>query len=300
MDINYDELFGIESAAPEAEETPAEPAEETQEQPAQEQPVEEQAGQPEEQGGGNPPVPQEMSKEERARQAEGRRIREREARAREEGRAEGRAAERAHVSEIVKRMGWTNPSTQKPITNYDEWEAYDRELTKSRFDAGNPTESDVRMVVQEEIAKAAAPRRAEPQAEPTGDPRISPMADPRIQAELAQLSAMDPDVKDLQSILTGPYGDKFRGYVAKGLSFVESYKLAAEEKLSQRRTGQAAEAARIKAASKDHLSATGARGQGALSVPADEMALFRELMPDASAEEIQRYYNADRKRYGPK
>lgn len=288
MDINYDELFGIESAAPEAEETPAEPAEETQEQPAQEQLVEEPAGQPEEQGEGNPPVPQEMSKEERARQAEGRRIREREARAREEG----RAAERAHFSEIVKRMGWTNPSTQKPITTVDEFEAYDRELTKSRFDAGNPTESDVRVVVQEEIAKAAAPRRAEPQA--------SPMADPRIQAELAQLSAMDPDVKDLQSILTGPYGDKFRGYVAKGLSFVESYKLAAEEKLSQRRTGQAAEAARIKAASKDHLSATGARGQGALSVPADEMALFRELLPDAKPEEIQAYYNQDRKRYGPK
>lgn len=296
MDINYDELFGIESAAPEAEETPAEPAEETQEQPAQEQPVEEPAGQPEEQGEGNPPVPQEMSKEERARQAEGRRIREREARAREEG----RAAERAHFSEIVKRMGWTNPSTQKPITTVDEFEAYDRELTKSRFDAGNPTESDVRMVVQEEIAKSAAPRRAEPQAEPTGDPRISPMEDQLIQAELAQLSAMDPDVKDLQSILTGPYGDKFRGYVAKGLSFVESYKLAAEEKLSQRRTGQAAEAARIKAASKDHLSATGARGQGALSVPADEMALFRELLPDAKPEEIQAYYNQDRKRYGPK
>lgn len=296
MDINYDELFGIESAATEAEETPAEPAEETQEQPAQEQHVEEPAGQPEEQGEGSPPVPQEMSKEERARQAEGRRIREREARAREEG----RAAERAHFSEIVKRMGWTNPSTQKPITTVDEFEAYDRELTKSRFDAGNPTESDVRMVVQDEIAKSAAPRRAEPQAEPTGAPRISPMEDQLIQAELAQLSAMDPDVKDLQSILTGPYGDKFRGYVAKGLSFVESYKLAAEEKLSQRRTGQAAEAARIKAASKDHLSATGARGQGALSVPADEMALFRELLPDAKPEEIQAYYNQDRKRYGPK
>lgn len=287
MDINYDELFGIEPASA-AEEAPAEPAEESQEQPAQEQPVEGEEEQPAEQGEVTPPVPKEMSKEERARQAEGRRIREREARAREEG----RAAERAHFSEIVKRMGWTNPKTQQPITNADEFEAYDKELTASRFAAGNPTESDVRMVVQDEITKATAPKQAEPQ--------ISPMEDPRIQAELAQLSALDPDVKDLKSILTGPYGDKFRGYVAKGLSFVESYKLAAEDKLSQRRSGQAAEAARIKAASKEHLSATGTRGQGAISVPPDEMALFREFLPNATPEEIQAYYNQDRKRYGPK
>lgn len=61
---------------------------------------------------------------------------------------------------------------------------------------------------------------------------------------------------------------------------------------------RAGNAERAKAAGKDHLGATNTRGQGSLSVPADEMALFRELNPGATDDEIRRFYNADRKRFG--
>ena len=56
----------------------------------------------------------------------------------------------------------------------------------------------------------------------------------------------------------------------------------------------------VKAASKGHLTSTKQQGDGALSVPGDEMALFREFLPGASDAEIQKYYNADRKKFGPK
>ena len=105
---------------------------------------------------------------------------------------------------------------------------------------------------------------------------------------------------DLGCILRSESGERFRRYVRRGLSFVEAYTLAARDRLNDIREGRAREAARVKAASKDHLNATSSTGLGALPVPGDEMALFRELMPDAAEAEIRRYYNADRKRFGRK
>ena len=48
---------------------------------------------------------------------------------------------------------------------------------------------------------------------------------------------------------------------------------------------------------KDHLRSTGnAQGSGALSVPAEEMAMFRLFNPNATEAEIQKFYNKHHKR----
>lgn len=131
-------------------------------------------------------------------------------------------------------------------------------------------------------------------------PGRTPTQDPRVTAELEEIRRMDPDMEDLGCILRSESGERFRRYVRRGLSFVEAYTLAARDRLNGLREDRAREAARVKAASKDHLNATTSTGLGALPVPGDEMALFRELMPDAAEAEIRRYYNADRKRFGRK
>ena len=131
-------------------------------------------------------------------------------------------------------------------------------------------------------------------------PVRTPTQDPRVTAELEEIRRMDPEMEDLGCILRSESGERFRRYVRRGLSFVEAYTLAARDRLNDIREGRAREAARVKAASKDHLNATSSTGLGALPVPGDEMALFRELMPDAAEAEIRRYYNADRKRFGRK
>ena len=124
--------------------------------------------------------------------------------------------------------------------------------------------------------------------------RRSPTQDPRVTAELEEIRRMDPEMEDLGCILRSENGESFRRYVRRGLSFVEAYTLAARNRLEAR----SRERARIQAASKDHLSATDSRGDGGLSVPGDELMLFRELLPEAGDAEIRRYYNADRKRFG--
>ena len=131
-------------------------------------------------------------------------------------------------------------------------------------------------------------------------PERTPTQDPRVTEELEEIRRMDPEMKDLGCILRSESGERFRRYVRRGLSFVEAYSLAARERLNGLREDRAREAAQVRAASKDHLNATSSTGLGGLPVPGDEMALFRELMPDAAESEIRRYYNADRKRFGRK
>lgn len=129
-------------------------------------------------------------------------------------------------------------------------------------------------------------------------PGRTPTQDPRVTRELEEIRRMDPEMEDLGCILRSESGERFRRYVRRGLSFVEAYTLAARDRLNGLLEDRAREAARVKAASKDHLNATSTTGLGALPVPGDEMALFRELMPGVGEAEIRRYYNADRKRFG--
>ncbi len=122
-------------------------------------------------------------------------------------------------------------------------------------------------------------------------------ADP-VREQLAQIKAMDPDMIDLGAIIASAAGEKFRKYVNMGLDFVDAYTLAARERLQEMNSRRAAEAVRAKTSGKDHLAATSTRGRGDVSVPKAELAIIRALLPDATDEEIRRYYSADRKRFG--
>lgn len=236
----------------------------TTEQPA-EQPAEEQKP--------------EQDTQERARQAEGRRIREREQRSYNAGYAKARE----EMSALIKRVGITN-SKDEVIDTVDALEEYERAQSDSRLSSGNGNADDLRRIVREELQQAARPQ---------GN---SPEEDAEVQRQLAQIRAMDPAMTDLGAILNSEAGAKFRGYVEKGLDFVDAYTLAAKDRLG----AISANRAGAKGGDKSHLSATQQQGTGALSVPADELAIFRELNPGVSDADIQKYYNADRKRYGPK
>ncbi len=127
---------------------------------------------------------------------------------------------------------------------------------------------------------------------------LPPSGEDPVAEQLAKIRAMDPEMSDLGAILGSQAGERFREYVALGLDFVDAYTLAAREKLQQLRDRHTAEALRARPAGKDHLSATSTRGQEGVSVPKTELAIIRALLPDATDEEIRRYYSADKKRFG--
>ena len=223
----------------------------------------------------------EQTPEERARQAEGRRLRERE----QQGYNAGYQKARADVSAVLKRLGIENPEKGGILGSVDELEEYEQKLSDQRLASGRGTAEDIERVVEKAVRKA------------TGQdaPKVDTTA---VDRQLAEIRAMDPDMTDLRAILESDAGPKFREYVSRGLNFTEAYKLAANDKLVNLAARRAGNAEKAKAAGKEHLSATSSRGQGSLNVPSDEMALFRELNPGATDEEIRRFYNADRKRFG--
>ena len=271
MDINYEELYGLEAEQPTDNQQDPTQAQQTEQQPAEE-PKEAPAEQ----------TAEEQSKEERARQAFARRIREAEER--------GARAERERANALIAELDLDDPDNEgQKVSDLDKAAAYISRKRQERFAAGNPTEADIKAVVQEQVQQRQQPPT------PQG---ISAEEKAEMDRQLGYIAKMDPAMKDLNAILTSEIGPAFRQYVGAGDDFVTAFYKAG--KLQSQAKEQAAAAEKAKANSKGHLSATKQQGEGALSVPAEDMAYFRELMPDATAEEIQRYYNADRKRYGPK
>ena len=209
-DINLDSLFDDVTVeeTPAEQETPAEPTAATEPETTEGAPAEKPA----------------LTVQERAGQAEGRRIREREARAYQ--------AARERDSEIIKTLGLTHPDTNKAIETMEDLEAYAAEMRTQRLAAGQGTEADVRNVVREELR---AMRPPVPQQSQLSSEDIAQM-----NKELAEIRAMDPAITDVGSILNSEAGPKFREYVDKGLSFVDAYTLAAKDRLASLQSNRAA------------------------------------------------------------
>lgn len=223
------------------------------------------------------PEKAEQTPEERSRQAEGRRIREREQRAYK--------AARDEMSATLKRLGITNPKTDKPIESIEELEEYEKVLSDERLENGRGNAEDMKRLVKEAIREETRPAA----------PKVTQA---EIDAQLAEIKAMDPEMKDLSAILQSEYGEKFREYVGRGLNFTEAYTLAARDRLATIAAGRGSKAAAAKAAGKEHLTGTRTRGGGDVMVPEETKAMYRMLMPEMTDAEIQKAYNADVKKYG--
>ena len=268
-DINYEELFGLTAEetdpAAEAPGKPATPEEEPAEQPKPEEPE-------------TKPEPQEeQTRDERARQAYGRRIREAEERA---AQAATKAAEE-RFSTMLARNGVEDPDTNEALDSFEKFAAYDQKKSDERLRNGRANEGDIKRIIQS-MQQAPQPRTD---------------ANPRLQAELDLIASIDPKMTGIDAILASEIGQNFRDHVDKGESFIQAYTNARKE--LQSKAGAEA-AAKAKAASKGHLNGTKAGADGEIPVPKEEMAIFRSLMPNATEAEIRKYYNEDRKIYGPK
>lgn len=117
-------------------------------------------------------------------------------------------------------------------------------------------------------------------------------AQAKIDAELREIHRLDPSITTTEDLLNMPAAKEFYEYVRRGNTFLDAFYLANRQRLTE----QAAQAARQQtlnaARSKDHLHPAGtSRGEGAATVPAEELKLFKLLNPQATEAEIQTYYN---------
>ena len=300
-----------EPAAPAAEGSQAEPAEGAQAQePAEPAAEEAETGTPEDAGddGREPsqePEKQVMSEAERKANAARRRQQEQQA-AIDKAVADAIQAEQgktnATLADIFARAGLKNSITGQPITSLEEFNDWHRQYTDSQLQrdlkAGKLTAEGLNQLIEQHPAVKQAQELVQQNAE--AQKQRSQAADrTRIEGELAEIAKLNPEIKTVADLLSMPTAAQFKGYVDKGYSFLDAFKLANMETLAQAKAQRAREAAQANNRGKQHLEATGnSRGAGAVPVPSGQMAIFRRMMPNASEAEIQKFYNKYLSRQG--
>ncbi len=219
-------------------------------------------------------------------------------------------AERERQSEQMRsffqRAGLKNTITGEDISSMEDFTAWERAYQAQRLERELAEGRLSPEGLERAIANSPAVKRAEElarQAERQEQEQRRAEFEGKVRDEMAEIQRMDPSVHSLEDIMKGPGGQAFYGYVQRGLSYLDAFRLSHFDQLrrqvnetAQKAAQQAAQAARQQARelehSKDHLTGAGVvQGQGAAAVPPAEMALFRDLLPGASEAEIQNYYN---------
>jgi hypothetical protein len=138
----------------------------------------------------------------------------------------------------------------------------------------------------DEIAQLAPPLFPE-----TEEPREEAELQACMDAEMAEILKLDPAVKNAEDIMRLPTARKFCDYIRRGISLTDAFCLANREKLASMAAASVKQQTMNNARGKNHLATSAPRGGGAMTVPPDEMKIFKALNPDATNAEIQTFYN---------
>lgn len=204
----------------------------------------------------------------------------------------GRAEEK--MADFFKKAQLKNTFTGEDITTMEEFDTWEKAYSGARLQRelqeGKLTPEGLERAISENPMVRQAQELLRKQEE-TARAAEAAAAQARVEAELLEIQKLDPEVKSVEDLLHMPTARAFYELVQRGNSFLDAFRLANYDRL----TARAAEAARQQAQnlsrSKEHLKATAQRGGGAVSVPPEELRLFREMNPGASEAEIQAYYN---------
>ena len=190
----------------------------------------------------------------------------------------------------------------KMITNIDEfnaWQAKHREgQLATALQSGKMTPELLQQAISEHpVVKQAA--AAAQQLRQANDAAVRQREQAQIDAEMAEIMELDKSIKGVADLLTMPGAAEFKEKIDKGYSFVDAFRLVRGPELEAARDEAARQAAISNARGKEHLSATGSsRGAGAVSVPQEQMKMYRLFNPSMTDAQIQAHYNKTLKQRG--
>lgn len=207
--------------------------------------------------------------------------------------ADAEARHKAELEKIFSAAGLTDAATGQPITTAEQFNTWQQNFAKQQLErdlkSGNLTPDVLNQVISQHPAVQAAQqlvRQNQQQAQQAKEEK----ARQAIEAEIAIIAKSDPTIKSAQDILNGPNGAAIYDKVMKGYSLSDAWHSENRERIQQHNQEAARLQAQASMRSKEHLQATGSVGAGAPTVPREEMAIYRMLMPDISDEEIQSHY----------
>lgn len=307
----YYEALGLTPPTPEAQEPAAEPAPEGQAAAAEVEAGTVESGgdhetEPDQGGGGSDAGvqtgadggKQEQTAEERRANAARRRRQEQqvavEAAVQQALEAE-REKHKTELAALFAAAGMKNTKTGAPITTLEEFNTWKAEIDAAKVQAdlkaGKLTPEGLNAAISQHpaIKQAQEIIRREEQAQREQE---TAAAQAKISAELVEIGKLDPSIKEVKDLLNMPNAKEFYELVKRGYTYLDAYHSVNRERLQENAVAAARQQAMTNARGKDHLAGTGnVRGAGAATVPAEDMRIFRALMPNASEADIQAYYN---------
>ena len=198
------------------------------------------------------------------------------------------------IDEVFKSIGLQNPYTNKPITTKEEYEEYRRlyrDERKSQLIQRSGMTDDEFSEFVASLPEVQEAKRAQREAEQTAKIMRQQQAKAKIDEQLKEIAAIDPSIKELKDITKMDTYPRFNELVQRGNDFVDAFKLANIDMLTNSAAAASKQAAINAARSKDHLNRTSSRGAGAVSVPTDIKEAYRAFNPNATDAEIQQHYN---------
>lgn len=260
----------------------------------------EQAGQQPAQGQKDKPA---QTPEERRENAARRRRQEQQAaidRAVAQARQEEQQAAERRQQDFFAKAGLKNSFTGAPITNMEEFEAWKTAFDEARIQKELQAGKLTRESVDAMIAANPTVRRAEEiirQSQEQAKAQAQRQAQERIDGELAEIHKLDPSINGVEDLLHMPNAKAFYDLVKKGNTFLDAFRLANFEQLAAAQADAARQQAMTNARGKDHLRGTGTQqGEGAPSIPPEEMEMFRRFNPKATEDQIRAYYQKTKKK----
>lgn len=208
------------------------------------------------------------------------------------------AADRdALIKEIFAGLGQEDPYRGKPITTYEEYQAFmqkrSTETVNEELEEAGVSRKAIDAIVDAHPAVRAAKAATEKFRQQEEAAANAEMQN-KVAAQLKEIAEYDPNIKSLADIMALPKYEVLKGYVGKGLNLTEAYRLSHYEEIAERSAARARQQALNASASKGHMTPRTERGHGEEAVPPEVIAEYRKLDPKATEKEIAKYWRNTR------
>lgn len=305
-DIDYNALFGLDAGENEPE--TAEPAasqegaeEDAQEESDVQEPAETQedtAADAQEAGENKPEVAEPakaQGKEQNARYAAARRKAEAE---RDAAVQKARDEADGLLKDVLAASGLTDPFTGKAVTTREEFEQYRKsqanEKRRSIQRKVGMTDAEFDGFI-EGLPEVQAARQAQAAAEKAAQETRQAQAQARIDAEIAEIGKLNPEVKGVGDLPKLPEYGEIYAMVQRGYTLLDAYKLVNLDALTSRAREAGKQQARNAADGKTHMGKTKSRGAGDVELTQEELAQFRIFNPAATEDEVRGWLRKHKK-----
>ena len=200
------------------------------------------------------------------------------------------------LDESIASLGMVNPYTGAPITDKASLDAYNNAKAneaKSQFMQSQGLNEQQYQQMINSLPEVQAAMRAKAESERAAAEYRNMQAKSSLEMQLADLKELDPQIKSLDDLAEMENYEAFYGYVKKGNTLADAYRLANFSKLLEKNTAAEKQRSLNAAAGKQHMTPmASATPSGLDSVPAETMSYYRMLMPDASDEDIAKEYQS--------